>query len=173
MNRYSANCIIGIWDWKEKDKKEATQKKKFVDWDWGVKGKEGVKRLKGLASWWLWELQPHWHKQAVRGVSLWSCWVRGNDKIFEWKYSKGREGRELKVLIWKTFVKRVDISMVPDLFEGQNIEINVFKEKCYFKNFLGNRWTQLINKISPCSFSYPSFLVVSSSLSQMATFSNQ
>lgn len=52
--------------------------------------------------------------------------------MFEWKYSKGREGRELKVLIWKTFVKRVDISMVPDLFEGQNIEINIFKEKILF-----------------------------------------
>lgn len=58
--------------------------------------------------------------------------------MFEWKYSKGREGRELKVLIWKTFVKRVDISIVPDLFEGQNIEINVFKEKHYFKNIFEN-----------------------------------
>lgn len=57
--------------------------------------------------------------------------------MFEWKYSKGREG-ELKVLIWKTFVKRVDISIVPDLFEGQNIEINVFKEKYYFKNIFEN-----------------------------------
>lgn len=35
-------------------------------------------------------------------------------------------------MIWKTFVKRVDISMVPDLFEGQNIEINIFKEKILF-----------------------------------------
>lgn len=44
MNGYSANCIIRILEWKEKAKKEALQKRKFVDWDWGVKGKKGVKR---------------------------------------------------------------------------------------------------------------------------------
>lgn len=32
---------------------------------------------------------------------------------------------ELEVLIWKTFVKRVDILLVHEIFEGQSIERNV------------------------------------------------
>lgn len=41
--------------------------------------------------------------------------------ICKQKCSKGREGTELEVLVWKTFVNRIDILMEREIFEGQDI----------------------------------------------------